>query len=126
MARLEHVNISVSDPVKTAERLCKLFDWKIRWQGASLGDGYSVHVGTEDDYVALYRNGTGMKPGAESSYSTLGGLNHVGIVVDDLKLAESRIIGAGYRTTNHGDYEPGKRFYFDDEDGIEWEVVSYA
>ncbi|MFT4811430.1 MAG: hypothetical protein ACI9LX_004807 [Paraglaciecola sp.] len=26
---------------------------------------------------------------------------------------------------NHGDYEPGRRFYFNLEEGIEIEVVSY-
>ena len=32
---------------------------------------------------------------------------------------------AGFEPHSHGDYEPGKRFYFDDENGIEFEVVSY-
>ena len=31
----------------------------------------------------------------------------------------------GLETFNHGDYEPGRRFYFFDWDGIEFEVVSY-
>ena len=26
---------------------------------------------------------------------------------------------------NHGDYDPGRRFYFLDPDGIEYEVISY-
>jgi hypothetical protein len=33
---------------------------------------------------------------------------------------------AGYTPFNHGDYEPGRRFYFDGPDNIEIEVVSYA
>ena len=32
----------------------------------------------------------------------------------------------GYEPCNHADYDPGRRFYFDDEDGIEFEVVSYG
>jgi glyoxylase I family protein len=28
-------------------------------------------------------------------------------------------------THNHDDYEPGRRFYYNDEDGIEFEVVNY-
>ncbi len=32
----------------------------------------------------------------------------------------------GSQTHSHADYEPGRRFYFHDEDGIEFEVVSYA
>ena len=61
-----------------------------------------------------------------SSYTTTGGLNHVGIVVDDLDTAEQRVSAAGYEPHSHADYEPGRRFYFHDDDGIEFEVVSYA
>ncbi|MEM6653029.1 MAG: VOC family protein, partial [Pseudomonadota bacterium] len=32
-AMLEHVNLTVTDPDKTAEMLCDLFDWRIRWAG---------------------------------------------------------------------------------------------
>ena len=31
---LEHANITVRDPKRQAEKLCDLFDWKIRWDGA--------------------------------------------------------------------------------------------
>jgi len=30
-----------------------------------------------------------------------------------------------FKTYSHGDYEPGRRFYFDDKRGLEIEVVSY-
>ncbi|KAB2847362.1 MAG: VOC family protein, partial [Sphingopyxis terrae] len=53
-------------------------------------------------------------------------LNHVGIQVDDLDAIEAKVVDAGLRPFNHGDYEPGRRFYFFDPDGIEYEVVSYA
>ena len=33
---------------------------------------------------------------------------------------------AGYATENHADYEPGRRFYFTEENGVEIEVASYA
>ena len=39
---------------------------------------------------------------------------------------EAKIKALGYPTHSHADYEPGRRFYFDDENGIEFEVVSYA
>ena len=39
---------------------------------------------------------------------------------------EARVSAAGLIPFNHGDYEPGRRFYFLDPDGIEYEVVSYA
>jgi catechol 2,3-dioxygenase-like lactoylglutathione lyase family enzyme len=52
-------------------------------------------------------------------------LNHVGLVVDDLAAAEAIVIAAGLEPFNHMDYEPGRRFYFFDWDGIEFEMVSY-
>ena len=122
---LEHVNLTVSDPIKTAATLEQLFGWKIRWQGPALGNGYTVHVGTDDSYLAVYSVGT---PGdsAVSSYKVKGGLNHVGVLVDDLDATEARVVAAGFTPENHGNYEPGRRFYFYDRDGIEFEVISYA
>lgn len=32
----------------------------------------------------------------------------------------------GFAPHKHQDYEPGKRFYFNGPDGVEYEVVSYA
>jgi glyoxylase I family protein len=124
-AALEHVNVTVSDPLKTAERLCDLFGWKIRWQGDAKYDGFTVHVGADDSYLAVYAKGTPGDPAAES-YFTRGGLNHIGVTVDDLDAVEEKVKAMGYAPYNHADYEPGRRFYFDDEDGIEFEVVSYA
>jgi len=123
-ATLEHVNVTVSDPEKTANMLCDLFGWSIRWHGPSKLDGYTYHVGTPNDYLAIYSYGKTVDSGV-SSYQTKGGLNHIGIVVDDLDQAERRIKAAGYKTHSHGDYEPGRRFYFHDDDGIEFEVISY-
>ena len=52
-------------------------------------------------------------------------LNHIAVTVEDLDATEAKIIAAGYETENHGDYEPGRRFYFHDENRLEYEVVSY-
>ncbi len=121
---LEHVNITVSDPVKTAERLCNFFDWKVRWQGSAIHDGYTVHVGSKNSYIALYAQ-SGAQTQPEDSYKMRGGFNHVAVVVEDLDNVEKKILEAGFLTTNHGNYEPGRRFYFRDGDNIEFEVVSY-
>ncbi len=124
-ATLEHVNVTVSDAALTADRLCKLFGWKIRWQGPAMDGGISVHVGSDSSYLAVYSPRKIRRTDA-SSHATLGGLNHIGVTVDDLDATEARIRQAGYKPHSHADYEPGRRFYFDDEDGIEFEVVSYA
>lgn len=94
-----------------------------------MAGGYTVHVGTEAEYIAVYRpaDPSTMAVIEEGrSHNTRGMLNHVAIVVDDLDATEAKIISAGYGTLNHGDYEPGRRFYFYDDDRIEYEVVSYS
>lgn len=53
-------------------------------------------------------------------------LNHIGIEVDDLDATEERVTAAGLKPFGHADYAPGRRFYFLDPDGVEFEVVSYA
>ena len=54
-----------------------------------------------------------------------GRSNHVGIEVDDLDATEARVVAAGLKPFRHDNYDPGRRFYFLDPDGIEYEVVSY-
>lgn len=56
-AILEHVNVTVSDPEKTATLLSDLFNWHIRWSGDSINGGKTIHVGSEGSYVALYSPG---------------------------------------------------------------------
>ena len=123
-ATLEHLNFTATYPMSTAERLCRVFDWKIRWFGDSLNGETSVHVGTDDLYLAIYAPKEDVTDRPES-YGTRGGLNHIGILVEDLDVAESKVISEGYIPHSHQTYEPGSRFYFHNEDGIEFEVVSY-
>lgn len=124
-AYLEHANFTVSDADRTAAWMCALFGWHIRWQGPSLDGGKSLHVGTEGQYLALYQPaGKVEKP--RQSHSTAGGLNHIAVVVDNIDEAEISAVAAGFSPQNHADYTPGRRFYFLDEDNIEYEVVSYA
>lgn len=127
MNHLEHVNITVKDPKATAQMLMDLFGWHIRWEGASMdGQGYTVHVGTGDSYLAVYSgSGDQLVPKQDASYATRGGLNHIGVVVDDLDSVEAKVKAMGLKPGMHYDYEPGRRFYFDDPDGIEIEVVCY-
>ncbi len=122
---LEHVNATVSDPAKTAAMLVDVFGWHIRWEGDSIHGGHTIHVGTDDSYVALYKP-PAITAKEYQNYYTVGGLNHLGIVVDDLDAVEKMVDAHGFKTHSHADYEPGRRFYFHDDDGVEFEVVSYA
>jgi catechol 2,3-dioxygenase-like lactoylglutathione lyase family enzyme len=120
--RIEHVNLTVSDPDRTAALMERLFGWKVRWRGPARDDGLTVHVGNGDHYLALYTP----RDGSRTSFPKGHPLNHVGIEVDDLDATERKVIGEGLLPFSHGDYEPGRRFYFLDPDGTEYEVVSYC
>ena len=120
---IEHVNLTVSQPERSAKLFEDLFGWHIRWQGPARNGGRVIHVGDETNYLAVYA-----EPGqaADRGWEKGVPLNHVGIQVDDLDAVEQRVIAAGLVPFSHGDYEPGHRFYFMDWDGIEFEIVSYA
>lgn len=123
-ALLEHTNYTVSDPHKTAAWMTRLFGWHIRWEGAGMETGYTVHVGTDTHYLALFSFGDTI-PNPADNYRHTGGLNHIAVVVDDLDAMEKAVQAEGFKTGEHYDYEPGRRFYFHDDDGIEYEVVQY-
>lgn len=124
LVKLEHVNVTVSDPEATAAMYGRVFGWGVRWQGASIHGGHTVHVGTKDQYIALYR-GPGLQTKTDTSYDANGGLNHIAVLVDDLAALEHRVTAEGLTAHSHSNYEPGQRFYFNDTDGIEYEAVSY-
>lgn len=127
-ARIEHVNITVSDPKRMTNLLNALFGWNIRWQGPSMLGGHTVHVGNADDYIAVYGHDDAAARRTKHDGGPQKGtpMNHIGIVVDDLDAVERKVIAAGLTPFSHGDYEPGRRFYFLDADGIEFEIISYA
>jgi glyoxylase I family protein len=119
--RIEHVNLTVSDIERSAALFERLLGWRQRWRGEAQGGGETIHVGEERTYLALYtdrRTHSGQRKGRP--------LNHVGFQVDDLDAAEQMVTAAGLEPFGHGDYAPGRRFYFFDWDGIEFEMVSYG
>ena len=121
-ARLEHANITVSDPDRSAAFFARLCGWHERWRGPSQLGGWTIHLGSDTEYLALYTPGEPQ----QARFAKGAPLNHVGLVVDDLDAAEKVVEEAGLAPFNHADYEPGRRFYFFDWDGIEFEVVSYT
>ncbi|GAA0275454.1 hypothetical protein GCM10009127_15080 [Alteraurantiacibacter aestuarii] len=119
--RIEHVNLTVSDIERSADLFRELLGWQQRWRGMAQRGGETIHVGEADTYLALYTDGkdhAGQQKGKP--------MNHVGLLVDDLDAAEQMVVAAGLEPFGHDDYEPGRRFYFFDWDGIEFEVVCYG
>ena len=121
--RIEHVNVTVSNPERAARLMEDLFGWRVRWQGPARNGGRTIHVGSDQHYLALYTGDGGAY--TADSFAKGRPLNHVGVEVDDLAAIEAKVVAAGLRPFGHDDYDPGRRFYFLDPDGIEYEVVSY-
>ena len=121
--RIEHVNVTVSNPERAARLMEELFDWQVRSKGPARDGGRTIHIGSKEHYIALY---TG-RDGAYTAEDFAKGrpLNHIGIEVDDIEATEARVIAAGLKPFNHDNYDPGRRFYFLDPDGIEYEIISY-
>jgi glyoxylase I family protein len=118
--RIEHVNLTVTDVERSAELFERLLGWRRRWRGEAMNYGETIHVGEDTTYLALYsdrRDHAGQEKGRP--------LNHVGLLVGDLAAAEKVVLDHGLVPFGHDDYAPGRRFYFYDWDGIEFEVVTY-
>lgn len=123
-AQLEHANYTVSAPLITAAWMKEVFGWHTRWKGDAISGGFTVHVGTKDQYLALYAPKDDLENAPDGTYF-LGKMNHIAVVVDDLGATEAAVRAQGFEMGGHHDYEPGRRFYFVDTDGIEFEVVQY-
>ncbi|NDH60501.1 MAG: VOC family protein [Alphaproteobacteria bacterium] len=121
--RIEHVNVTVTDPERTSRLMEALFGWHVRWRGAARDGGHTIHVGSDEHYVALYA-GRDVRY-TPDDFAKGRPLNHIGVEVDDLADVEARVRAVGLRPFGRDDYDPGRRFYFLDPDGIEYEVVSY-
>lgn len=79
VGQIEHANLTVTDPERSAALFAKLLGWRERWRGPSQMGGVTIHVGSDTTYLALYT-----KDGVTGGYRKGVPLNHVGLVVDDL------------------------------------------
>ena len=123
-AYLEHTNLTVKNPEELASLFCRLFDWKIRWEGDALDNGRTIHVGSDDSYLALYTHAE-LEEKYPRNHLAIHNINHLGIVVSDIDEVEAKVKEEGFEPINHADYDPGRRFYFLIDD-LEIEIVSYT
>ena len=120
---LEHVNMTVSDLDRSIDFYTKLLGFKVRWRGETSDGSPAAHVGDDRCFLALFQaTAEGKVP---NDYATPG-LNHFGFVVDDLDAARGRVAELGAKVHAEMDYDPGRRVYLFDPDGIEVELVEYA
>ena len=80
-AMIEHVNVTVRSPERSAALMRSLFGWEERWRGRAQDGGFTIHIGTEAMYLALYTGPDGAD--ADVHFDKGAPLNHLGIEVDD-------------------------------------------
>ena len=119
---IEHVNLTVSNLTRSIEFYRRLFGWDIRWQGTTTGGSPAAHIGDDRNYLALFE---ATKPNRWAIDYDAVGFNHFGVVVDDIDVMKQRLDELGAEHGLEQDYEPGRRVYFTDPDGIEVELVQY-
>src|SRR3546814_19874362 len=78
---IEHVNLTVSDPARTAGLLSAIFGWHERWRGPARDGRRTIHLGSAPAYLAPYTGPHG--PHAEARYSTGSPLQPAGGPVAD-------------------------------------------
>jgi catechol 2,3-dioxygenase-like lactoylglutathione lyase family enzyme len=121
---LEHVNLTVADLDRSIDFYCRLLGLRVRWRRDAGDAPAAAHVGDDRHYLAFFQ-ARGDSPPARLDYESVG-LNHFGFVVDDLDAARDRLERLGITAHSEADYDPGRRLYFFDPDGIEVELVEYA
>jgi catechol 2,3-dioxygenase-like lactoylglutathione lyase family enzyme len=125
---LEHVNFTVSNLQRSLDFYREAFGFEVRWQGEIFNTTRmtpAAHVGPPGKpfYFSLFEGES-----SERAPYTYGppGINHFGLAVDDLAAAEARAQAAGAEVKQAAQYDPGRRVYVMDPDGIEIELVEYS
>jgi glyoxylase I family protein len=94
----------------------------VRWRGKTTFGKPAAHVGDKDQYIG---HQVASDDQQRPDYSSPG-LNHFGIVVESLAKARETLAKRGIPPHNEPEYEPGRRFYFFDPNGVEVELIEYA
>lgn len=123
--RLEHANITVSNIEQSYDFYHAVFGFERRWEGMASGEEGPVramHVGNDHTYISLFEAEIDVKP--ELNYGKTG-FNHLGFEVKGLETYRKRLEALEVEIHLVADYEPGKRLYFMDPNGVEIELVEY-
>ena len=128
MTIVEHLNITVPDVDAALEFLSVVApDFKVRKDVKAPNKHRWVHVGNEQCYFALQEPhlDSASPNDPQSTYKNYG-INHIGLVVDDIKAVEEHLVSKGYK---RGIVAPEERYrkraYFFDSAGFEWELTEY-
>ena len=124
---LEHANVTVPD-IDAAIEFLRVLDPDLRVrQDALAADGYRwAHVAFGESYIALQEPHVGSDPNDDRRPYKDYGVNHLGLVVEDLDAVVKRLEAGDYRRGIPGEeHRHRRRVYFHDSAGMEWELVEY-
>ncbi len=124
---VEHVNATVQDIDLAVQFITTAIPgWRVRGGGTMDWFGKPIrwlHVGDDEQYIALQSGGDGPAPHWRSHHS---GVKHVGIVVPSLQAVVDRLQSAGYALDHWGGQTPHRRsVYFMQGDDVQFEFVEY-
>lgn len=124
--RLEHANMVVRDVEAMIGFLRTAFpEFRERGGGTGPSGQRWVHVGTDDNYLAL-NQATKEPSSVREPYTGEPGMNHLAYEVSDVDALRTRLLTAGYRESTVPNAHPHrKRVYFYDSEGHDWEFVQY-
>ncbi|WLQ11702.1 VOC family protein [Hahella aquimaris] len=122
---LEHANITVESIEKSTEFLQAAFpDFVLRGEGNLMNqNGRWAHVGNDRFYFALQQCDNHLSD--VSTRYINDGINHIGMVVEDLDGVTGRLQQRGYDGYETESNPFRRRAYYFDPNGIEWEFVQY-
>lgn len=121
---VEHANLTVKDIDQTIAFLqTALPAFRVRHRGQT--DAYPwCHIGTETSYLAL--QGVTDRGDVDRAPYRDSGINHIGLVTEDINGVRERLLAAGYQENELATAHPWrKRIYFWDPNGVEWEFIEY-
>jgi hypothetical protein len=121
---LEHANITVASIDKAIQFLGTAFpEFQIRGQGQGETRRW-LHFGNQQTYIALQQNN--INTAAQDSIYVNSGINHLGLVVEDVSSISANLAAKGYvKTDSSVDETYRKRVYFIDDNQVEWEFIEY-
>jgi len=85
-----------------------------------------VHIGNEEHYFALEEPHSDAESKKQLQTYQNYGVNHIALVVSNIKEIEEKLVGSGYKKSIETPVEKyRKRTYYFDNAGFEWELVEY-
>ena len=127
MTRIEHANITVPD-IDAAIEFFKIVapEFYVR-KDEKPSDSYRwAHIGNEDYYFALQEPHLNSDSKRQLQAYENFGINHIGLIVTNIRDIEANLIAGGYRRGIDTPVEKHrKRIYYFDHAGFEWELVEY-